>query len=211
MVQTIRNLFVDITQVINVGEANFVAITHREAVFYALTTTSRKELFWKKMSTEIIEEVIIGAAFCKSSSELILLSPNLIQSVQCRRKDDQRFVRQSELSLGWMVSVKQELKAIEVSGDDELLALLTDKGKIFVWNLKLVPTLFKKNMNLAELGDNSCALAFDDVVEKMEFKRTLAGDTTNCLYALSHSHLRVMTEVREAGKFSFITLLNVRI
>lgn len=48
-----------------------------------------------------------------------------------------------------MVSVKQELKSMDVSEDEELLALLSEKGRIYIWSLKLIPTVFKKNMNLS--------------------------------------------------------------
>lgn len=51
IVESIRNLYVDIRSVIDFRDGSFIAITEREAVFYALSTTSRKELFWKKMST----------------------------------------------------------------------------------------------------------------------------------------------------------------
>lgn len=65
MIESIRNLYVDIVHVISVGEGNFIAITQREAVFYALSISERKELFWKKMTTEVIEESIIGVKYGK--------------------------------------------------------------------------------------------------------------------------------------------------
>jgi hypothetical protein len=72
--------------------------------------------------------------------------------LNCKTKDDCGFIKQAELSLGWMVSVKQDLKSMDISEDEELLALLSEKGKIYIWNLRLIPTVFKKNMNLSELG-----------------------------------------------------------
>lgn len=65
MIESIRNLYVDIVHVISVGEGNFIAITEREAVFYALSISERKELFWKKMTTEVVEESIIGVKYGK--------------------------------------------------------------------------------------------------------------------------------------------------
>ena len=59
------------------------------------------------MSTEVIEESILAAKYCKTTNELIILSSNLIQCIQCKVRDDYGFVKQSELSLGWVVSVKQ--------------------------------------------------------------------------------------------------------
>lgn len=125
-------------------------------------------------------------------------------------RDDYGFVKQSELSVGWVVSVKQELRKMDVSEDEELLALLSEKGKIYIWNLKVIPTVFRKNMNLSELGDNSCSFSFDDPIEQLEFKTSIK-EKKNCLYALSKNNLRVMQEVRDGSSFNFVNLISIRV
>ena len=100
-----------------------------------------------------------------------------------------------------------------MSYDEELLGLLSEKGKVYLWNLKLVPTIFRKNMNLSELTENSCSFSYDEPIEQMEFKISM-GENKNYLYLMSQNHLRVMVEIKDdtaTNNLHFMSLLSIRI
>lgn len=208
MIQSVRNIFSEVQLVLPTPTGDLIVVAAKEVVYYSLITTKRRDRLWQKCASEPIEYHVLSGQFCCNAGVLVLLSSHHIMGMGIVVKQEETVTAQ--ITLNWVVRVKQPLFEMTISTDERYIALRAEENKVLIWDLEKLPELILKTVTLEQFVESNQVVGCDEPILKVEFRRQEQANQPNSVYLLTGRFLQLYQEVRlDDMPSSFVLLLEV--
>lgn len=210
--QSVRNLYSDIQMVLPTPSGDLIVIASKEVVYYSLITTRRRDRLWQKCASETIDYQVRNAIYCSKAGVLVLLTSHQIVGLGVELKLENGIVCGAQLSMNWVVKIKQDLFEMSITIDERYIALWAEGGKVLIWDLEKLPELIHKTATLEQFVESNQVVGCDQPIIRVEFRQQDNLKTPNSLYILTSKFMRVYQEVKlDDLQSSFVQLLEVEL